>query len=59
MERPSRRLLYILMAVFVVLLLLRLVVSGFIGIIILLAMAGLVVYFAFVAYKDFERTRSN
>ena len=59
MERPSRRLLYILLAVLLVLFLLELLVSGFLGVLIWFAMAGIGIYFGVVAYRDFERTRDS
>ena len=59
MERPSRRLLYILLAVLLVLFLLGFLVSGFIGLLIWIAMAAIGIYFGVVAYRDFERTRDS
>ncbi len=56
MDRPAARTLYILIAVFVVLLVLAFIARGFLAAIFFLLAAAVVGYFAFVAVSEFRRT---
>jgi heme O synthase-like polyprenyltransferase len=56
---PSRQQIYALLAAFFVLVILKLLVGGLLGAIILLALVALTVYFIAVAVKDFQTQKQR